>query len=84
MRGEGLILGLQLSQDPAPLVTAARERGLLVITCGTNTLRFVPPLVISEAEIEEGMRILESAREVVFEKGHAVEETKGQQEMQDR
>jgi len=84
VRGEGLILGLQLSQDPAPLVTAARERGLLVITCGTNTLRFVPPLVISEAEIEEGMRILESAMEVVFEKGHAVEETKGQQEMQDR
>ena len=51
IRGRGLILGLQLSQDPTPIVTACRERGLLVITCGTNTLRFVPPLVISEGEI---------------------------------
>jgi len=84
VRGKGLILGLQLNQDPAPVVTAARERGLLVITCGTNTLRFVPPLVISEAEIEEGIRILESAMEAVFEKGQAVEGTKGQEEIQDR
>lgn len=84
VRGKGLILGLQLTQDPAPVVTAARERGLLLITCGTNTLRFVPPLVISGAEIEEGMGILESALEVVFEKGEEIEGTKGQEEMQAR
>ncbi|KAI9768598.1 MAG: acetylornithine aminotransferase [Geoglossum simile] len=66
VRGRGLILGLQLSHDPAPVVQAARERGLLVITCGTNTLRFVPPLVISEEEIEEGMNILKEAMSVVF------------------
>lgn len=61
IRGRGLILGLQLSEDPSPIVKAARERGLLVITAGTNTLRFVPPLTISEAEIKEGMEILEQA-----------------------
>lgn len=61
VRGRGLILGLQLTRDPAPIVTAARERGLLVITCGTNTLRFVPPLVISDEEIREGLAILEEA-----------------------
>jgi acetylornithine aminotransferase len=66
VRGRGLILGLQLNVDPTPIITAARERGLLVITCGTNTLRFVPPLVISEAEIAEGMGILEEAMAVVF------------------
>ncbi|RAL65334.1 hypothetical protein DID88_000902 [Monilinia fructigena] len=38
IRGRGLHLGLQLSQDPTPIVTAARERGLLIITAGTNTL----------------------------------------------
>ncbi|KAF3766041.1 acetylornithine and succinylornithine aminotransferase [Cryphonectria parasitica EP155] len=61
IRGRGLILGLQLTQDPTPIVKAARERGLLVITAGTNTLRFVPPLTITEAEIQEGMKILEEA-----------------------
>ncbi|KAF2141226.1 uncharacterized protein K452DRAFT_359027 [Aplosporella prunicola CBS 121167] len=83
VRGKGLILGLQLSQDPTPVITAARERGLLIITCGTNTLRFVPPLVISEKEIEEGMRILEEAMNVVFKKQEPVPGTKGQEEMQE-
>ncbi|KAG7122865.1 Acetylornithine aminotransferase like protein [Verticillium longisporum] len=61
VRGKGLILGLQLSQDPTPIVKAARERGLLVITAGTNTLRFVPPLTISESEIQQGLDVLEEA-----------------------
>ncbi|KAF1808745.1 acetylornithine and succinylornithine aminotransferase, partial [Eremomyces bilateralis CBS 781.70] len=61
IRGKGLILGLQLDRDPTPIVKAARERGLLVITAGTNTLRFVPPLVISDEEIKEGMAILADA-----------------------
>jgi acetylornithine aminotransferase len=71
IRGKGLILGLQLNCDPTPIINAARERGLLVITCGTNTLRFVPPLVITEAEINEGMRILGAAMESVWGKGEA-------------
>jgi acetylornithine aminotransferase len=61
IRGRGLLLGLQLTEDPTPIVTAARERGLLVITAGTNTLRFVPSLTVSEAEIREGLEILEAA-----------------------
>ncbi|KAK5120222.1 acetylornithine aminotransferase [Meristemomyces frigidus] len=81
VRGRGLILGMQLSADPTPIVTAARERGLLIITCGTNTLRFVPPLIISEDEIEHGMRILEDAMSAVFEQPGKVEGTDGQQEM---
>ncbi|KAL8870042.1 MAG: hypothetical protein Q9174_003820 [Haloplaca sp. 1 TL-2023] len=81
IRGRGLILGLQLTADPTPIVTAARERGLLVITCGTNTLRFVPPLIISPEEIDEGFKILEQAMEVVFRESADVPGTKGQQEM---
>lgn len=60
-RGKGLILALQLSEDPTPILKAARERGLLIITAGTNTLRFVPSLTVSEAEINEGLNILEDA-----------------------
>jgi acetylornithine aminotransferase len=69
IRGKGLLLGLQLTNDPAPIVTAARERGLLVITAGTNTLRFVPSLTITEGEIEEGIKILEEAMRVVTTPG---------------
>ena len=61
VRGRGLMLGVQLTQDPSPIVKAARERGLLIITCGTNTLRFVPPLTISDDEIQAGLRILSDA-----------------------
>lgn len=83
IRGRGLILGLQLTSDPAPVITAARERGLLIISAGTNTLRFVPPLIISEEEIDKGMAILEEAMSVVFRSSEHVKKTKGQQEMRD-
>ena len=61
IRGRGLLLGLQLTEDPSAILKAARERGLLIITAGSNTLRFVPSLTISDEEINEGMDILESA-----------------------
>lgn len=61
IRGRGLILGVQLDRDPTDLVRECRERGLLIITAGTNTLRFVPPLVIEEEVIEAGMKILDEA-----------------------
>jgi len=76
VRGRGLILGLQLSQDPAPIVTAARERGLLIITCGTNTLRFVPPLVISNDEVSEGLAVLEEAMRIVYEEKVKIQGTR--------
>lgn len=76
IRGRGLHLGLQLTQDPSPIITAARERGLLVITAGTNTLRFVPSLTITEEEIHEGFAILDEAMRIVTTAG---EEPAGKQ-----
>lgn len=61
VRGRGLLLGLQLTRDPSDIVKAARERGLLIITAGTNTLRFVPSLTVTEEEIGQGLDILEQA-----------------------
>lgn len=81
VRGRGLILGLQLTRDPTPIVTAARERGLLIITCGTNTLRFVPPLIISEQEIKDGLAILADSMQAATEADASIPGTKGQQEM---
>jgi acetylornithine aminotransferase len=53
----------------------------LIITCGTNTLRFVTPLIISESEINQGMDILEDAMKVVFRTDEHIPGTDGQQEM---
>ncbi len=85
VRGRGLIVGYQLAKNAkskaAEVVTAARERGLLIITAGDGVLRIVPPLIISESEIKEGLKILDEAMSVVFKAPDDVSKTKGQQEM---
>ncbi|EXJ95635.1 acetylornithine aminotransferase [Capronia coronata CBS 617.96] len=88
VRGRGLIVGYQLSDSArgkaAEVVTAARERGLLIITAGDGVLRIVPPLIISHEEINRGLAILEEAMDVVFKKPAAVDGTEGQLEMGSR
>ncbi|BDD60777.1 acetylornithine aminotransferase [Monascus purpureus] len=72
IRGRGLILGVQLSDavksKASDLITAARERGLLIITAGDGCLRFVPPLTITEDQVETALGILEKAFEATFGK----------------
>jgi len=58
VRGVGLMWGLELSQPAAPFVTAARELGLLITTAGPSVLRLVPPLVISNAELDRAVTLL--------------------------
>jgi acetylornithine aminotransferase len=58
-RGRGLLLGLQLKVDPTSIVSQALEKGLLLITCGKNTLRFVPALNIPEELVTRGLDIVE-------------------------
>ena len=57
-RGRGLMWGLELNDVAAPIVAAARERHLLVLTAGPNVIRIVPPLTISRDDIERGATIL--------------------------
>lgn len=61
-RGLGLIRGLEFAPDcPVGSITnRALEKGLLIISASNNVLRFVPPLVISEADVDEAVRILEA------------------------
>lgn len=73
IRSKGLILGLEFKVDPAPLVALARERGLLIITAANNTVRFVPPLNISKAEIDQGVQILKEAIAVFDDRTLSVE-----------
>jgi len=58
VRGQGLLMGIELSIAVAPLVAAAREQGLLILTAGANVLRFLPPLNVSAEEIDEALIIL--------------------------
>src|SRR5213594_3396209 len=59
VRGRGLMWGLELAEPAAPIVAAARERGLLVVTAGPQVIRLLPPLVITVPELERGLAILE-------------------------
>jgi 4-aminobutyrate aminotransferase / (S)-3-amino-2-methylpropionate transaminase / 5-aminovalerate transaminase len=72
VRGRGAMIAVELTRpgtlDPDPAATAAvaafcHAHGLVVLTCGTfsNVLRFLPPLVIGEDLLEEGLDILEDA-----------------------
>ena len=58
-RGRGLMRGLELNEVAAPVVTAARERHLLVLTAGPTVIRIVPPLTVTLGELERGVTILE-------------------------
>jgi acetylornithine/N-succinyldiaminopimelate aminotransferase len=59
VRGRGLMWGIELTEPAAPYVSAARERGLLLLTAGANVIRLVPPLVISAEHLERGVALLE-------------------------
>ncbi|MBN1141541.1 MAG: acetylornithine transaminase, partial [Deltaproteobacteria bacterium] len=60
IRGRGLILGMELSIPGAPLVTKALERGVLINCTVDKVLRFVPPLIVTKAEIDELIDVLDT------------------------
>lgn len=59
MRGRGLILGMELSIDGGEMVKTALERGLLINCTVGKVLRFLPPLTVGKAEIDQMLEILE-------------------------
>ncbi|SEU33155.1 acetylornithine/N-succinyldiaminopimelate aminotransferase [Stigmatella erecta] len=59
VRGRGLLVGIELHQEAAPIVTRCREQGLLLNAAGEKTLRFAPAFTVSREELDEGLRILE-------------------------
>jgi 4-aminobutyrate aminotransferase len=71
VRGKGLMIGIEFVKDPETktpdtrlrdyTVDNAFLRGLLLLGCGTSTIRFAPPLSVTKAEIDEAMEIFEDA-----------------------
>jgi 4-aminobutyrate aminotransferase len=71
VRGLGLMIGIELVRDKETRAKAKQEakevvlecfkRGLLLLTCGSNSIRFAPPLLISEAQADVAFRIFAEA-----------------------
>ena len=57
-RGLGLIQGLEVTLPVGQISSKALEKGLILITAGTNVLRFVPPLVIEKENVDQMAEIL--------------------------
>jgi acetylornithine aminotransferase/acetylornithine/N-succinyldiaminopimelate aminotransferase len=58
-RGRGLLQGLVVDGEAAPLVARAAERGLLISVAGGNVVRFAPPLIATKDQIDEAVQILD-------------------------
>lgn len=64
-RGMGLMQGLQLSCPAGEVAKRALEEGLIVITAGGNTLRFLPPLIIQKEHVDEMFEMLDGILKTV-------------------
>lgn len=63
VRGRGLLIGATLDRPVGAVVDTCRERGLLVLSAGPGVLRLTPPLVVTEAEVDEALAVLAEALE---------------------
>jgi 4-aminobutyrate aminotransferase len=80
VRGKGLMIGMELVKDrvnkaPAKelcdaLITRAFHQGLILLSCGQSTIRFMPPLMINEADVDEAVGLLEAALKEVLAGQH--------------
>jgi predicted acetylornithine/succinylornithine family transaminase len=59
-RGRGLVQGVVIDGDAADVVARARGKGLLASLAGGNVVRLVPPLIVTKAEIDEAIEILDA------------------------
>ncbi len=63
VRGQGLLLGVALNQPAAPIMAAARAKGLLILTAGDDVLRLAPPLIVSKGEIDTAVTTIAACLE---------------------
>ncbi len=63
VRGMGLLLGLRCAVPNTDVIAALRQKGLLAVGAGDNVVRLLPPLIITDAEIEKAIGILNSVAE---------------------
>jgi predicted acetylornithine/succinylornithine family transaminase len=63
VRGRGLIIGAELDRDGTAIADTCLKEGLLINCTVGKVLRFIPPLIVTKAEIDEGFAIMERVLE---------------------
>lgn len=63
VRGQGLLVGVSLTREAAPIMAAAREKGVLILTAGDNILRLAPPLIVCREEIDTAVSTIATCLE---------------------
>ncbi len=63
VRGLGLMLGMELRFDVFNIIQKCAQRGILILDAGRNVLRFLPPLVITRAQIDKAIAVLDTVLE---------------------
>ncbi|MDR3310329.1 MAG: aspartate aminotransferase family protein [Oscillospiraceae bacterium] len=58
VRGEGLMIGVSVAGNPKDFAKKCIEKGLLILTAGSDALRMLPPLTITREEIDAGLAVL--------------------------
>ena len=66
VRGKGMMLGMVVDGDPKEVVSALRDQGLLALTAGSNVVRFLPPLVLKEEDLEDAVDMISDALDCVY------------------
>lgn len=61
VRGKGLLAGIECIVTNSKLVEKLEEKGLLTVAAGDNVVRFIPPLIIDQTQIEEAISCLHQA-----------------------
>jgi acetylornithine/N-succinyldiaminopimelate aminotransferase len=69
VRGEGLLIGLKAVVPAGDLITTLRDEKLLAVGAGENVIRLLPPLIINESEISEGVSRIERACAALSQQG---------------
>src|SRR5699024_3154656 len=58
IRGKGLMIGIECKGDVSSIVSTLMEKGLLVLNAGPNVIRLLPPLVVTEKEIDLAVQLI--------------------------
>jgi acetylornithine/N-succinyldiaminopimelate aminotransferase len=61
VRGEGMLIGMRAAVPMGQLVDALRAEKLLTVAAGENVVRLLPPLIASEAEIDQAVDMIDRA-----------------------
>jgi acetylornithine/LysW-gamma-L-lysine aminotransferase len=61
VRGRGLLLAVELKKPATPVIKAMQERGVLVLPAGGTVIRFLPSILIDDAQLDEGIDVLAGA-----------------------